>query len=158
MTDDNSTNLWIQRVAAALCIGIVSWIAERIRESKAFSQNEFLPHGMCYLWHGPIVWSHVAADGLIALSYTVITCFLLFSEARKVVSAGMTVWFAIFIGGCGLIHVMDVLNIWTHYYWIDEAIRSLTAIASVATAINIAVLSRRLNLERLIRELSGPKT
>lgn len=154
MTEDTSS-IWVQRVAAALCIGILSWIANQVRESKAFAQNEFLPHGMCFLWRPGVIWTHVFADGLIALSYFGITIFLMFSEARKTVSAGMATWFAIFIGGCGLTHVMDVLNIWTHFYWADAGIRMLTAVASVATAINMAILSRRLNLEKLIREMSG---
>lgn len=151
--NEDSLNIWVQRVAAAVCLAVLSWVAEQIKSSHAFSQSAFLPHGMCYLWRGSIVWSHVVADGLIALSYFLITSFLLFSEARKVVSSGMTIWFALFIGGCGLTHVMDVLNIWTHFYWVDEAIRALTAVASIVTMINMAILSRRLNLERLIREM-----
>ena len=47
----------------------------------------------------------------------------------------------------------DSLNVWVQRVAAAVCIAVLTAVASIVTMINMAVLSRRLNLERLIREM-----
>ena len=109
-----------------------------------------MPHGFCYLWQSGIVWSHAISDGTIAISYFIITAFLLGVKTGDVVSIPMRIGFAAFIGGFGATHVMDVLNIWTHYYWVDAAVRIFTAIASIGTAFNVAILTARLALQKFV--------
>ena len=47
----------------------------------------------------------------------------------------MFVCFAIFIVACGTTHLMDILVIWHPVYWLSGAIKAITALASVPTAV-----------------------
>lgn len=99
----------------------------------------FMPHGHCYFWEPYIMWSHAISDGVIALAYFTIPLSLVkIVRSRKddnFAYMWMVVLFAIFILGCGATHVMDVLNIWEPWYRLDSAIRIITALASIATAV-----------------------
>lgn len=98
----------------------------------------YMPHGHCYYWDPVIMWSHAISDGFIALAYTSIPITLLYiylKRKRDVRYVWMMILFAIFIFGCGLTHVMDVVNIWEPYYRMDSTVRIVTALASIGTAI-----------------------
>lgn len=56
----------------------------------------------------------------------------------------MMILFAVFILGCGLTHVMDVITIWKPWYMIDNVIRSITALASIGTAIILIKVTPRI--------------
>src|SRR5205823_5119685 len=47
----------------------------------------------------------------------------------------MFVCFAVFIVACGTTHVMEIWTIWDPVYWLSGAIKAITALASVPTAI-----------------------
>lgn len=102
-----------------------------------FSGEQFLPHGHCYMWTPGILWMHVIADILIAMAYFSIP-FVLIHVARRrrdLPFNWLLVAFGVFIVSCGLTHVMDVWNVWHTAYWLEGAIKVITAAASVPTAI-----------------------
>jgi PAS domain S-box-containing protein len=48
--------------------------------------------------------------------------------------------------GCGATHVMDVINIWQPYYYIDSFLRVITALASIGTAIMLVKITPQILL------------
>lgn len=107
-----------------------------------------MPHGHCYYWDPYILWSHALSDGIIALAYMTIPFSLVkIVRGRKendFAYMWILVFFAIFILGCGATHVMDVINIWEPWYLTDSAIRIITAIASIGTAIMLIRITPQL--------------
>lgn len=99
--------------------------------------TNYMPHGHCYFWEPGIMWSHAISDSIIALAYFIIPISLvkIVRKRKDFTYIWMIVLFAIFILGCGATHVMDVINIWEPFYRIDSAIRIITAIASIGTAL-----------------------
>src|SRR5690606_40346318 len=101
---------------------------------KKLFEADFMPHGHCYFWETGILWSHAISDGIIALAYMTIPIALIYIF-RKRRDDFKYIWvaaiFAVFIFGCGLTHVFDVINIWKPYYRADSVIRVVTAAASI---------------------------
>jgi PAS domain S-box-containing protein len=108
-----------------------------------FGPGNFMPHGYCYLWNPELVWLNVIADSLVAFSYFTIP-FALFWFVRKrrdLPFSSVFVLFGVFIVACGATHAMEVWNLWHAQYWLAAAIKAVTAIASIGTAL---VLTRLL--------------
>jgi signal transduction histidine kinase len=104
-----------------------------------FSEAAFMPHGHCYLWTPTLVWLESASNLLIGLSYVAISSVLaLFvSRVRNLPFRWAYAAFGMFIVSCGVTHLLDVLMIWQPRYWLDAAVRTLTALASVGTALTL---------------------
>ncbi len=113
-------------------------------------ESNFMPHGHCYYWEPYILWSHAISDGIIALAYMTIPLSLVkIVRSRKEADFAymwMLILFAVFILGCGATHVMDVVNIWEPWYLTDSAIRIITALASIGTAILLVRITPQLIL------------
>jgi PAS domain S-box-containing protein len=103
---------------------------------------DFMPHGHCYFWTPELVWLQVIANGSIGLAYFAISLTLAYivHRIRNMPFQWMYLAFGVFIVACGITHLMDVWVIWKPYYWLDGAIRALTAVASVGTAILLVPL------------------
>ncbi len=103
----------------------------------AFGAGGFQPHGFCYQWNTGLVWLNVASDLLTALAYFAIPIILLlFIRRRKDLPfSWMFALFGIFIIACGTTHLMEVWNLWHANYWLAGAIKAITAVASICTAI-----------------------
>ena len=103
---------------------------------KLFSSN-FMPHGHCYLWDPGLIWLHVVSDSLIALAYFSIPIALIYfiQRRRDLPFHWVFVCFGIFILACGATHAMEVWTLWHANYWLSGAIKAVTAMASVPTAI-----------------------
>jgi len=106
--------------------------------SRALFASNFLPHWYCYVGNTRLVWTNVLADLLIGISYVVISATL----ATLVRRAGSNLpyqgffWaFGVFIVSCGATHFMEVLTIWRPVYWMSAAVKIVTALASVGTAV-----------------------
>jgi PAS domain S-box-containing protein len=97
----------------------------------------FMPHGHCYLWTPGIVWLHVVSDALIVLAYYSIPIMLVYFVRKRadLAFSWIFVCFAVFILACGTTHLMEIWNVWHSNYWMSGAIKALTALASVPTAI-----------------------
>jgi PAS domain S-box-containing protein len=105
---------------------------------KAFlSSNDYMPHGYCYLWNAKLVWLHVISDSLIALAYLSIPVTLVYfiRKRRDVPFNWVFVCFGAFILACGGTHLMEVWTLWHASYWLSGALKAITAVASVGTAI-----------------------
>lgn len=106
------------------------WIAQ-------FVSGSYQPHGYCLLWRPELIWTHVISDTLIAAAYFSIPVALIhFVHARRDVAFGGMIWlFALFILACGTSHVLGVWNLWHGDYGVEAAVKAITALASVPTAI-----------------------
>jgi PAS domain S-box-containing protein len=107
-----------------------------------FSPNDFMPHGFCYSWNAGLVWLHVISDSLIALSYLSIPVTLVYfiRKRRDLPFNWMFVAFGVFILACGATHAMEVWTLWHATYWLSGAVKVVTAIASLTTAVLLVKL------------------
>ena len=129
-----------RRNAKAACIVAILLLPVLI--AAPLSSDSFMPHGTCYLWNPWLLSLQVGSDSLIALAYTTIP-FTLFYFVRKrgdLPFDWMFVAFGIFIVACGATHLMNVWTVWHPAYWISGAVKLVTAVASIATAILLARL------------------
>jgi PAS domain S-box-containing protein len=109
---------------------------------RILESGTFQPHGYCYQWNAGLVWLHVISDVLIAAAYFTIplTLVLFIRKRRDLPFSWIFALFGVFIVACGTTHVMEIWNLWHANYWVAGAIKAVTAIASVATAILLARL------------------
>lgn len=107
-----------------------------------FSEAGFMPHGHCYLWTKELVSLHVLSDGLIVFSYYAIPGILFYfiRKRRDLRFSWMFACFGVFIIACGTTHLMEIWNVWHADYWAAGAVKAVTAMASVPTAILLARL------------------
>lgn len=110
-----------------------------------FLSIDFMPHGYCYLWKPGLIWLHAVSDSLIALAYFSIPVTLIYfiRKRRDLPFNWMFVSFGMFILACGTTHVMEVWTLWHGTYWLSGAIKAVTAMASVPTAILLVHLVPR---------------
>ncbi|MCJ8313607.1 MAG: HAMP domain-containing histidine kinase [Saccharospirillaceae bacterium] len=109
--------------------------------SPSFFTNEnFMPHGMCYLWQPNILWTSVISDVLTAFAYFSITAaVIIFVKKRHDLPYP---WFFLLSGSviflaCGISHLISAIVIWEPIYGISAVAKAITAITSVATGIVI---------------------
>ena len=104
---------------------------------ELFSSSGFMPHGYCYMWNRALLALHVSSDALIFLSYLSISLTLLYFVRlrRELPFNWMFVAFGVFIVACGFTHGMEVWTLWHANYWLSGAVKAITALASVSTAI-----------------------
>jgi len=118
--------------------------------STFFDSNDFMPHGMCYLWRADILWTSVISDVLTALAYFSITAaVIVFVKKRQDLPYP---WFFLLAGSviflaCGTSHLVSAIVIWEPIYGVSAIVKAITATTSVATGIIIwLVLPFFLNL------------
>lgn len=99
--------------------------------------NGFLPHGYCISWSPPLLATYVVSDALIALSYFSMPIAMgYFATRRKDFPYKWLIWmFAAFILSCGTTHLLGTIILWRPIYWIDAALKAVTAGVSLATAV-----------------------
>jgi signal transduction histidine kinase len=104
---------------------------------KLLSSGDFMPHGYCYLWRPGLVWLHLVSDALIALAYFSIPFTLIYfvRKRRDVPFNWMFACFGMFILACGATHAMEIWTLWHATYWVSGAVKVVTALASVPTAV-----------------------
>ncbi len=107
------------------------------RLEQFFSSNFLAPHGFCFMWLPELVWLHVGANALIAISYFSIPV-LLWQFAKKrpdVPFHRVFILFAAFIFLCGLTHIFGIIVLWWPAYGIEGLVMLATGIVSAATAV-----------------------
>ncbi|WP_229007199.1 bifunctional diguanylate cyclase/phosphodiesterase [Methylophilus sp. Leaf408] len=99
--------------------------------------GDFMPHGHCYLWTPVLLWMYVVSDTVIAISYYTIPIALLYLVKKRadLEFNWVFVMFSVFIFACGTTHLIAIATIWEPAYWLDAAMKSVTAVASGITAI-----------------------
>jgi len=102
-----------------------------------FSNEGFMPHGMCLLWKPEVFWLHVVSDGVIALSYYSIPFALLslVNQRRDLMFPWIFRLFGAFILLCGTTHALGIWVMWNPDYAIDGLVKASTAVVSAVTAI-----------------------
>ena len=103
-----------------------------------FNINNFMPHGMCYLWRPELVGMHVIADLAIALAYfSIPITIIVFLRRldRPIPFRWAFIMFGIFILFCGINHNMSIVVLWVPIYYLEGILKLMTAAASVATAV-----------------------
>lgn len=122
----------IVAAALAVCLVFPQWW------SALLTVSGFIPHGHCFLWKPGLVWLHVVSDSLIALAYVAISttlAYLVYRTRQEIPFHWMFLAFGSFIVACASTHFMDVWTLWYPAYWLSGALKAVTAIASVTTAI-----------------------
>jgi signal transduction histidine kinase len=120
--------------------GIVLVFTWLVWQGNLLSSN-FLPHVYCYLRNPKLVGLHLVSDGLIWLSYVAISVTLICVERRlrKEMRIPPFQWvylaFGTFIVACGFTHFMEIVVLWKPVYWLSGAVKVVTAVASVGTAV-----------------------
>lgn len=106
-------------------------------DARWFHSNPCMPHGHCYSWTPGVLWMHVVSDILIAMACFAIPFVLLHIARRRrdVPFRNLFTCFSLFIVACGLAHAMAAWNVWHTAYWLEGAMKVLTAAASVPTAL-----------------------
>ncbi|WNM56497.1 hypothetical protein [Candidatus Nitrospira allomarina] len=99
--------------------------------------NNFMPHGMCFLWDSSLLWLHVISDSLIALSYCSIPLALWYFTkiGGKLPFKPIIFLFCAFILACGMTHMFNIWTIWKPDYYPEGLGKLFTAVISVITAI-----------------------
>lgn len=102
-----------------------------------FFGNKMPPHGHCYLWDDRLVSLHVITDAIIVFAYFTIPIALVYLVRRRedLSFNYMFVLFAVFIFACGATHLVNIYNVWYGAYWFSGAVKAITAVASLGTAI-----------------------
>lgn len=107
--------------------------------SWLLSPQDYMPHGMCFLWQPELIALHVASDLLIALAYYSIPVALIYFVMKRTDLAfpAIFVLTGLFILACGTTHAMSVWTLWFPDYRVDGGIKAVTALLSVGTAVTI---------------------
>lgn len=147
------TNTGRKIITAALTPLLVAAILSFARTTATtfgvLSTVGLMPHRMCLLGVPILIWVDAVSNQIVAICYLIIPALLVRvflrgiliqpSDTNKISHATVLLpWFAAFIICCGMSHQMDVITLWVPYYYMDAAIRILTAIASVGTCIVLA--------------------
>ncbi len=143
----------------ALASGIASLVAVTWFMAVSRTPGSMLPHGYCYTWNPPLLWTHVISDALIGVSYMSIPLTLLHIIRRRAAMPfnWMVVLFATFIVSCGATHWIDVWTIWNPDYWFSGSVKAVTAFASVLTAVALVALVPQLLAFPTAAQLSAAK-
>lgn len=106
---------------------------------RLFIYTNYIPHGHCYLWQTPLVWLHVTGDAFISLAYFSISITLIYfiRKRKDVPFRNVFSLFSAFILTCGTTHAMEIVTLWYPFYWLSGAIKVITALISMLTAIEL---------------------
>lgn len=102
-----------------------------------FDTSHFLTRRQCGDWPWSLIWTHAIADLAIWAAYMVLAgCCLVWAFARRDYPQVrmVTVLFSVFIFACGLTHAMDALTFVWPAYWLEAAIKIVTACVSLTAA------------------------
>ncbi|MDB5396249.1 MAG: domain S-box-containing protein [Rhodospirillales bacterium] len=104
--------------------------------SWLFSQQKYMPHGMCFLWQPELIWLHSISDTTIAAAYFSVPIALIYFVSRRRDLAFPWVFrlAGLFILACGTTHVMGVWTLWHPNYRVDGMIKLFTAMISITAA------------------------
>src|ERR1700722_3111898 len=131
-----STRLVYLPIAALTAVVMLFFAWPRFRQDMLSSA--YMPHLYCYVGNTRLVWTHAVADSVIGLAYLVISGtlgYLLYRGQRDLPFHGLFVAFAVFIIACGSSHLVETVTVWIPVYVLSAAIKVVTAIASIATAL-----------------------
>ncbi len=108
--------------------GLANWL---------FDPQGLTPHGFCLLWEPGLIWVHAVADAGTGLAYfTIPLALAIFVRRRTDLAFRPVFWlFAAFIVLCGAGHWLDLLTLWVPVYGFEGAVKAVTAVVSILTAV-----------------------
>jgi hypothetical protein len=112
-----------------------------------------MPHGMCFSWDPYLLGLHVISDSLIIMSYFSIPLALQYftKKGGKFPFKYLLGLFSAFIFACGMTHVLSVWTIWRPDYYLEGAVKLITAGISIVTAVMVwPVVLKLLSLPNLV--------
>lgn len=135
-------------------LGLFTWLA-----SLRGVPGSLLPHGYCFTWDPPLLWTHVVSDTLIGLAYVTIpvTLLHLVRQRADLPFDWLLLLFATFIISCGATHWIEVWTVWHPDYWLAAMVKAVTAAASVLTAAALVRLVPRILAIPTLAELTAAK-
>lgn len=138
-------------LAAILSVPFMVW-----RElSESLLKANFIPHLYCYLAKPSLIWTHVTADALIALSYLMISAtlaYLVHKGSSDIPFHWVFLSFGLFIVACGATHLIEVVTVWKPVYVLSAVIKVFTATASLMTAVALPF-----TVPRVLKLIQGAK-
>lgn len=105
-----------------------------------FNHEQYMPHGMCYLWQSDVLWTSAISDVVTALGYySIVAAVIYFGRKRTdlpyrrffILSATL-----VFLS-CGTSHLISAIVIWEPIYGISAIVKVVVAICSFFTGILI---------------------
>src|ERR1700694_4542026 len=108
--------------------------------SWLMSPQDYMPHGMCFLWQPELIALHVASDSLIALAYYSIPVALIYFVSKRADFAFPSIFVltGLFILACGTTHVMSVWTLWFPDYRLDGGIHTGAGAAHVGRGLSMS--------------------
>ena len=102
-----------------------------------FSDGGYSPHGFCIAWNLPVLYTHIGADLLIAVSYFAIPAIILtfLRHRRDSRLHGPAMLFVVFIAACGVSHLLSIVTMFLPWYGLQGLVKLLTGLISFATAV-----------------------
>jgi PAS domain S-box-containing protein len=113
--------------------------------SALFDTSGFVPRWTCGQWTPLHGWTHIISDIAIWGAYAAIPVVLAyFVLRRRDLPFPPVFWlFAAFIFACGATHLIDAIIFWWPIYRLSTLAKIVTAIASWATVVGIALVTPR---------------
>lgn len=125
--------------------------------------DNYMPHGQCFLWQSDLIWLHAISDLVIGLAYYSIPITIIyFLQKRRDISYHWFLLLLITFASCGTTHLLDMWTLWYPHYWFAGIVKVLTAVISVGMAIALIewvpkaiTLSNPVQLEEVNRVLQN---
>ena len=111
---------------------------EKLREIFEIA-GKYMPHGYCFQWEAWVFWTLLLTNLIIGLCY-ISNFFAIrhFVKARvDIKHRWIIMGFGVFIGFCGITHVLHALSLFRGIYDIVGIVKTLQAFISVPVAIAV---------------------
>jgi two-component system, sensor histidine kinase len=97
----------------------------------------YQPHGMCLLWRADVLYAHIGADLVTALSYLSIPVALAYFATRRTdLEHRWLLWlFGAFIVACGITHLFGLWTMFVPSYGVEAVFKIATALISLTAAV-----------------------
>jgi len=135
---------------------------------RLFSSDGFVPRRVCGRWPDWLVWEHVGGNALVWLAYLAMPLMIWQLRVRRPEWAkfrGVVGAFALFIGLCGVGHLLDLLACFRPMYRLSGHVLVVTGLASCYTVWSLrgawpALMAMRspAELERVIAKRTAELT
>jgi len=138
LQDSGSISKRLMQVSIASLSAVVALFIAWPNLGHDILSSAYMPHLYCYLGSTSLAWTHAIADTLIGLAYVVISAtlaYLIHRGRSELPFHGLFFAFAVFIVACGSSHLMEAITVWIPVYVLSAAIKVVTALASIATAV-----------------------
>lgn len=126
-------------------VGVLALLATAVMLPLLSRRSDgFLPHWYCFLGNKSLILTHLLSDVTIGLSYTaisVVLAYIVHRTYRRIPFHWLFLAFGTFIIACGGTHFMEAITLFKPMYWASGYLKVITALASLATAIALPLVT-----------------